>query len=179
MKFLILLILASCSTTKNINNNEKSKEIFGTDSKLIWIKDAVNISNCILGQSGLIEEVRNKKEFTFTDKTPEEVAKSLESPTKVKVKTYSYWNPFSSVIATTYANDRTSLYFNLKNNPRNKYAHVNTVFHESLHLWGYSHGDNYPKGKEDSVNYKIGSMSEKYVDDCEKFLQSKNIKVNE
>lgn len=175
MKKLILasFLISSCSTNKNIESPVESpseatspKTVFISKSRLEWLIEAARISNCVIGKKDFLDEVENFKGYTYTDKTPEQIVYVFKNPSTVYLSSYKTTNPFSSVVATTYSNDKENIYFNLRKNPRTKKAHVNTVIHEALHLWGFSHGDNYSKGKENSVNYKVGEIAEKYVDEC-------------
>jgi hypothetical protein len=45
-------------------------------------------------------------------------------------------------------------------------AMVNTALHECSHLAGYTHGDNSPVGKENSVPYWVGSKAEEVAVKC-------------
>lgn len=170
---LALFLIVSCSTSKNIESpvdapseNHAPKTVFISKSKLEWLTEAARISNCVIGKKEFLDEVESFKGYTYTDKTPDQIVYVLKNPSTAYLNSYKTTNPFSSVVATTYLGDKENIYFNLRKNPRTKKAHVNTAIHEALHLWGFSHGDNYAKGKENSVNYKVGEIAEKYVDDC-------------
>jgi len=175
IKFLLLLIIASCSMAPipsilapnyAIEVTRPVRVVFTCKSSLPWLVDLTRIANCLANNQDFINEVKTYPKFTHTDKTSTDVANSLESMQGYVISTYKTKSPFSSVIATTYKNDKKTLYLNLRKNPRRLEDMVNTVLHESLHLAGYSHGDNSPKGKEESVNYKVGSLVEKYVGVC-------------
>lgn len=140
--------------------------VFACKSSLPWLIELTKVANCVANNQDFINEVKLYPKFTYTDKTSMDVANSIESMQGFMISTYKTKSPFSSVIATTYKNDNKTLYLNLRKNPRSLENMVNTVLHESLHLAGYSHGDNSPKGKEGSVNYKVGSLAEKYVGVC-------------
>ncbi len=167
---LALCLLASCSQVKktekvNNNNNQKNElsQIFETDSDKTWLLNAIKKANCVSTFPIFLGEIEEIKSFNFTEDSGKEVAKNLKLGKVLKVKTYKTWNPWSKVNAY-FSND--TIYLNLWNNPRSLNEMVNTLIHEYSHLY-YSHNGNY-KTKEnlESVPYKIGDISEKYVSVC-------------
>lgn len=183
-KILVLLLLASCSTTvKKVEapkvetlpeievTQPHSPEVlegiehFYTKSSLAYLQKTAAIANCVLTKSGFYEEVVKTK-FTHTKKNSEEVAKDLRN-IKVELKSYQTSNPWSKAIATTTASEK-AVYFNTRRNPRGMKEMVNTAIHEGTHTVGYSHGDNYyNSSKALSVPYGVGSIGVKYVQECE------------
>jgi hypothetical protein len=141
---------------------------YSTKSSLSYMTKTAAITNCVLKNEKFLSEVASFPKYTYTTKTPQEVRKSLESMKPVIISTYRTKNPWSKAIATTYSSDKTTVYFNTRKNPRPMTEMVNTSIHEGLHLNGFSHGSNSPVGKEDSVNYRVGTIGEKYVSECEK-----------
>lgn len=141
-------------------------EVFSQKSELPWAAQVSKVSNCIIKNEAFLKEVETFSKFTHTAKTPKEVALAIKNFRPVVVSTYKTKNPWSAAIATTYSSDKTTVYFNTRKNPRPLPAMVNTAFHEGLHLNGFSHGNNSPKGKENSVNYRVGKIAEKYVEVC-------------
>lgn len=113
-------------------------------------------------------EVGSFPKYTHTASSPAEVMHAIRDLPSSRISTYRTRSPWSKVLATTYASDRSTLYLNLRKNPRPMPEMVNTVIHEGLHLAGFSHGDNSPAGKQDSVNYRVGAIAEKYVPECQK-----------
>ena len=105
------------------------------------------------------------EKFDFSDDNGSQVLEKLMSNSKT-ITTYRTKNPFSKAIATTYSTDKENMYLNTRKNPREYKFMINTVVHEFLHLVGYSHNDNNPIGKENSVNYYVGSLAEKYSKGC-------------
>lgn len=170
MRFLLLLALVSCATN-TVLTEKTDKEAgggvkFTTSSQLAWVNDLVKTANCVSNNQKYIDEVKAHKQFDYTDKTSSEVAELLGSDKIAKVSTYRTKNPVSKAIATTFAGDKDTVYLNTRRNPRDMKDMVNTLFHERFHLLGFSHGDNSPVGKENSVNYGAGAMAEKYVEEC-------------
>lgn len=184
MKFLLLLLLFACAHKQApqeapvdvvyteetpvivLDQEPLKREVFSTKSTLQWMKDTARIGNCVINNQAFLKEVEAFPKFTFTDKSSKEVADSLRNAKPVVLSTYRTKNPWSSVIATTWANDQT-VYFNTRRNPRPMPELLNTSCHEGLgHLQGWSHGDNSPVGKEDSVPYRLGAICEKYEEKC-------------
>jgi hypothetical protein len=158
---LRILLLISLSTIK-----AEAKGSFIHKSSIPWVADLTRIVNCVATNKDFINEVKNYPKFTHTGSTPEQVAISMALISGYSISTYKTKSPFSKVIATTYSGDRSTLYLNLRRNPRPMPDMVNTVFHEAMHLMGCGHGDNSPKGKEESVPYKVGSIASKYYGVC-------------
>jgi hypothetical protein len=143
----------------------KVRVVFHTEIKTQWVNDLVKYANCVINHSDFINEIESQKVFEYTEKTGYAVIAALHER-RCGLRLYATKNPFSSVIATTYANDREYLYFNTRKNPRDMKYMVNTAIHECSHLAGFSHGDNSPVGKENSVPYFIGKSSESVVEKC-------------
>lgn len=184
MKYLALLLLASCYKSPTPIATEQTpiavfpveteaakpvtpKIVYTAKSSLGYIQKVALVANCVIQNEEFLKEVGAFKKFTFTDKTPLDVMNSLKGFSPVVISTYKTKNPFTKVIATTYASDKTTIYFNTRMNPRDMSSMINTAIHEGLHLSGYSHGDNSSIGKEDSVNYRVGTIAEKYTAKCE------------
>jgi hypothetical protein len=140
------------------------KVVFTADSSLQYMKDVARVANCIANDKDFLKEVEVYPRFTFTDKTPRQVAESLRDPKPVTLSTYRTKNPWSAAIAMTI---EKVVYFNTRKNPREMKEMANTACHEGLgHIQGYGHGDNYPTGKESSVPYALGTICEKFVVRC-------------
>lgn len=192
MKFLLLLLALSCAhkyepikapevvitdpVTLPVEVNEPpvivldqgtlKKEVFTTRSSLPYMAEVARISNCVAGNTEFLKEVELYPKFTFTDKTPAQVAESLKNPKPVVLSTYRTKNPWSAAVAATIGDE---VYFNTRKNPRDMSEMIETSIHEGLgHIQGYGHGDNYPRGKENSVPWALGTMAAKYVTACEK-----------
>lgn len=175
---LLLLLTISCVTNKTYKTSSSTHSIpseqveapspsalFHTEINYEWAKELVNTSNCIWKLPEFRKEIESMVAFDYSDKTGKEVVKALNGG-KCGLRVYKTKNPWSSAIATTYATDKEYLYLNLRKNPRELAPMVNTMMHECTHLVGFSHGDNYAKGKELSVPYWIGNTAEKYVHKC-------------
>jgi hypothetical protein len=170
---LLFILISGCSHTYDYQSiaEESAKVLapeyapFKSKSNLSWINELTSTVNCVVNNREFLNEVKSFNKYTHTTATPEQVYISLINLSNFNVSTYKA-RIGSRVIATTYKSDKATLYLNLRKNPRELKYMVNTVIHEGLHLAGYSHGDNSPAGKDNSVNYKVGSIAEKYADKC-------------
>jgi hypothetical protein len=145
------------------------KVVFTTNSNLSWMHDLVKVANCITNNQDFLAEVLAVKSYTYTNATSRQVYESILNPKPVFLSTYSTRNPFSRVIATTYSSEPNAVYFNLRKNPREMSDMANTAIHEGLgHIQGWSHGDNSPIGKSESIPWKLGEIAEKYTEVCSK-----------
>lgn len=178
MKLLVaLVLLVSCahSVKKRPTPSESIPEAtdtlgpvgkFKTSLTLKWAKDLVATANCLKERPELYQRIKTSK-FTETSKTPEQIADDVKAMTS-ELKTYTYWNPFSNVIATTYSNDKENIYFNTRKNPRSMKEMVNTIFHETTHLIGYTHSSNYNnETTRKTVPYMVGQIAEDLAYLCE------------
>jgi len=138
-------------------------EYFATDSNYIWMRDLCKEANKIMHNDSFRSEVINTNEFIYTSDNGFTVYEKLTIPYVTVIRIYTSKNPWSSAIATTFTGDKENIYLNTRRNPRPMPEMVNTAIHERLHSFGYGHGSNSPVGKENSVNYKVGSIAEKYV----------------
>jgi hypothetical protein len=139
---------------------------YSVKSSLKWVKQLADVSNCVIKNEEFLKEVEAFPKYDFTTKTSKEVAQAYRSSAPSVISTYKTKNPWSKAIATTYTGDSKTIYLNLRKNPRPLKEMVNTAIHERGHGLGFSHGDNSSWGKENSVNYRVGLIAEKYVEKC-------------
>lgn len=171
LAYLLLFLITSCAsidTTPPVTTRPPETQIaFTSASNLDWVKELVKVANCVANNEAFIKEVALFPDYDYTDDKSEVVALAVKN-IKANVTTYKTANPFSAAIATTYPTDTVNVYLNIrpKANPRPMPDMVNTLFHEGLHLSGYKHGDNYANGKENSVNYRVGTIAAKYSPAC-------------
>jgi hypothetical protein len=178
--FIILLwLLQSCATNKTYQSRPIGTDSipqgqlgtalpsapFHTELKTQWVNDLVRVANCTFTHADFLKAVESKTLFDYSEHTGADVIGRMSKIT-CGIRLYSTKNPFSSAIATTYASDRSFLYLNTRKNPREMKYMVNTVIHECSHLAGYTHGDNSPVGKENSVPYWIGDKAEEVAVKC-------------
>jgi hypothetical protein len=180
LKTLLLLCLIGCATQTPIvkapaparpapieltpATPAEKKVIFTAKSTLQWVKDLADVANCVAGNEAFYQEIAAFPDYDFTDMSSLDVANAYRNMKPIDIRTYWYF--MKSVIATTYTTNETSIYLNTRSNPRPMPEMINTTFHEGGHLIGFSHGDNKPFGKENSVNYRVGSIAVKYAEGC-------------
>lgn len=177
--FIILLpLITACATNKEFRplngtdsipqveaDTENPASIFHTELKTQWVNDLVRTANCVINHAEFVSSLKAKVAFDYSDETGTNVYTRLEKAS-CGIRLYATKNPFSSAIATTYATDRKFFYLNTRKNPRPMPSMVNTAIHECTHLVGYTHGDNSPVGKENSVPYWAGDQAEKIAVKC-------------
>lgn len=175
---LIVLLLNTACVTKikyptSSTNSIPSVQVeapsspvpFHTEINYQWAKDLVKVANCLINKQEFINAIESIDKFDYSDKNGKTVIELMKGA-KCGIRVYTTKNPWSSAIATTYASDKEYLYLNLRKNPRAMGAMVNTAIHECSHIAGFSHGDNSPVGKENSVPYLIGRKAEELVHLC-------------
>ena len=103
--------------------------------------------------------------FTYTDLTPEQVFNKIASNLDlidVKILPWRPLNPWTAAIATTFKSKPGEIYINVRKVKQRSVAdYVGSTIHECLHLppFNFSHGSNSPKGKENSVNFRVGALA--------------------
>lgn len=175
MKLLLLIILLfSCVSTPEKPLQELPPgvqgEVFKYKTSHELLQRVTEKANCVLGLKEFQDEVKAIESFDYSNDNGKEVLEKLLSGS-CTVSTYitKWYSPYKcSVLATTYTGDKEKFYINIRScvYPRKEKSLLNTFFHECLHLLKYSHGDDSPAGKDNSVNYKIGSVAEKYYNNC-------------
>jgi hypothetical protein len=170
MKFLFLLVLIACTRPAPQKPAEQNSVIwsfapetavFHVRSTLPYISKVADVGNCIVKKPEFLAEVAAFPKYDYTTMSPTEVAHKLKEFHSVTLSTY--WKPVTKSIAYTVKN---TTYFNTARNPRPIPEMANTAIHEWTHVLGFGHGDNWSKGKENSVPYRVGSIAEKYVGGC-------------
>lgn len=154
------------------------ESFFGTRfvpaSKLNDVKNVIKFFDLIIDSTLCEAILKSDVKFSHTDKTKEQVVDQIRKATSVMkygaVYLRVYYSPWWNIsqrrvvantqfVAGTYEISFNTRNFNFKNTP----SAVNTLVHEFLHVIGFSHGDNSPKGKEFSVPYFVGNLAEKIV----------------
>lgn len=159
MKKILLISLMTLMIQESKANE------FTVKSSLSYLQDVAVVAKCVTTHPEFLAEVAAHGQFDYTKDSSELIAQNIKKPTNIIISTYK--KRFTKSIA--YRNVGSNvLYFNTMKNPRVMRDMVNTLIHESMHIKGYGHGDNSPKGKGNSVPYSLGNISEKYVDRCNK-----------
>lgn len=111
-----------------------------------------------------LQTIGEQDKFNHTTRTPKEVALQITEfkDLEVTIKSYKPMWRWSKAIA--YADYKTStIYFNAYKD-MSVVDRVETIFHESLHLIGFSHNGNYVTAYNLlSVPYKCSSLFVKYL----------------
>ncbi len=102
-------------------------------------------------------DIVRKKDFDFTTDTLDEILKRLEEKVSLKVGTFV---PTERQMVTVAYHRGGKAYFNSHKLERKTCSMINTLVHEYMHFVGYSHGDNSPEGKENSVPYYFGNRAQ-------------------
>ncbi len=102
-------------------------------------------------------DIIKKKRFDFTDDSLENILQRLQEKIRLKVTTF---HPNSRQMVTIAYHKGGTAYFNKYKLERKECSTINTLVHEYMHFVGYSHGDNSPVGKEDSVPYYFGNRAQ-------------------
>lgn len=177
---LSLLVLTSCSQVQTrdvgpfpgsqsieiLKPSPARSDVFRTASSIKLIQDSVRVANCVVRSEDFLQEISRFPKYDFTTLSPGAVADAYRSIKPIQVSSYQTRNPFSKVLATTYSTDRETLYINTRKFPRSLPSVVNTIIHEAGHLINFSHGNNSSVGKENSVNYRVGSIAETHTQKC-------------
>lgn len=147
------------------------KYLFSVDDSLdIKVGIAASLANQYI-MLHAYDDLLNADGFTHTNLTPEQVANQFGSwvtnaPNRsVKIKAWKPWNPWTAAIATTFKNKPNEIYINVRKiASRSLGDYINTAAHECAHLAGFGHGSNSPRGKMNSVPYKLGSMAQAWYE---------------
>lgn len=102
-------------------------------------------------------DIIKKKNFDYTDDTLPEILKRLEEKVSLEVGTFE---PTSRQMVTIAFHKGGKAFFNRHKLERKACSMINTLVHEYMHFVGYSHGDNSPVGKENSVPYYFGNRAQ-------------------
>ena len=169
--YLAIVLVSSCAT--KINTNNESSEIpvqvdglhFVTKLKSDWAISAVSSANCMMNLKSFRDEVSKIEKFDYSNDSGAQVLFNYDKLPPSEIKLYKFLNPWS---AATSFNEGQSININSRRTQRPLISMVNTLIHERGHFAGYSHNGNYQSGNENSVNYKMGSVSEKHFSECAK-----------
>ncbi|MES2528723.1 MAG: hypothetical protein V4598_16685 [Bdellovibrionota bacterium] len=102
-------------------------------------------------------DIIKRKEFDYTTDSLPEILKRLEEKVRLKVSTFE---PNERQMVTVAFHKGGTAYFNEMKLERKTCSMINTLVHEYMHFAGYSHGDNSPEGKENSVPYYFGNRAQ-------------------
>lgn len=137
-------------------NDKASREV---------ITIAIAKATAIMCDKNFYREISEVKSFTHTEDASCEIFEHIKFTFEIyniDVVTYKSRNPWSKANGYTKKRKPFKIYVNTRKiNKRSVNAWVGFLIHETCHLAGYSHGSNSPKGKENSVPYKVGSIAKR------------------
>lgn len=111
-----------------------------------------------------LDRIRSVSSFYFTDHSPEIVAQRIPrimDHLEIYIRPYKPLNPFSKAISHSEGNE---IFINTRKFYFPFIDRVETIYHESTHLCGYSHNGNRPTVNNlRSVPYLTASLFAKYV----------------
>lgn len=140
----------------------ESVKVFSFRSSLNLIKNVNECANKVVNDKEFQEELKSVERFDFSNASGETVLNKLLNH-KCVIQSYKTKNPFSKVLATTYINNKTDVYLNMR-----KYQTIEawsgTSIHECSHNFGFSHGNNSSAGKQNSVPYFIGFLGQRHAE---------------
>lgn len=102
-------------------------------------------------------DIVKREHFDFTDDTIPQILKRFRENVSLEVGTFE---PSSKQMVTIAFHQNGKAYFNKYKLERGTCSMINTLVHEYMHFVGYSHGDNSPVGKENSVPYYFGKRAQ-------------------
>ena len=150
----------SCSTQKTVTVIDPAPtplNLIEDKTGLDYVISAVEKANECLDNPKFIKALNDFKEYEFTDKTPAEISKiAFDAKDSLEVYTYSYFNPFSSVLAYREGN---KMFLRSQKLPRSISSIFQSIIHEYFHVLGFDHPFYYEKGRENSVPYKAADLS--------------------
>lgn len=151
---------------KNLNTNTYiTVEVTGfSSSEYPEMKEALIYSFKYQSSGEYKNMVQNKTNWTYTELSGPQIYTKMLSYLNLnqtyEIGAYRTVNPWSSALAKT-VNGKVYL------NTRKSWdmpQYGDTITHELMHIMGFSHGDNSPEGKENSVPYFIGYQTKAYIE---------------
>jgi len=102
-------------------------------------------------------DVIGREKFSFSDETLMDAIERLKSPKFMRLRTFDGSADNGHVFA--YQSEGAA-YLNRDRLNRKECSLINTLVHEYMHFVGYSHGDNDPNGKNESIPYYFGDRAQ-------------------
>lgn len=102
-------------------------------------------------------DVIGREKFSFSEDSLAEIIDRLKSPKFMRLRTFDGSRDNGHVFA--YQSEGAA-YLNSDRLNRKSCSLINTLVHEYMHFVGYSHGDNDPQGKNESIPYYFGDRAQ-------------------
>jgi len=117
------------------------------------------------------DNIKNVSRFTYTTMSSYEVWQFIAGNHIFTECVVKPWRPkwrWTSAIATTFAKEPGVVYINMyKIDSRNMFDYVATLTHESLHILGFNHGNNFNQHKEpkfSSVPIYVAKLAKEWAE---------------
>lgn len=128
------------------------------------LMEASVIAEMVLRDANFLQTITDRPlSFTHTTDKPIWVSAKIRSGVlhnEIAVLEYKTWNPWSAAIGYS---DGQDIYVNIRKIPSlSVLDYVGNFVHEFCHHIGYGHGNNSPKGKQNSVPYWCGTLAMKH-----------------
>ena len=144
-----------------------TSDMFINETQIPKIQQACDRADIFLND--YLSIIKQETHFTHTKLTVNQVYDSIKVGLDLKprlvVRLYRSRLPWSKAIGYTTKGSSIIFLNSRMIDSRSTHDYVNTLVHEALHttiLGGFSHGSNNPRGKEQSVNYRIGQLAEEF-----------------
>lgn len=149
------------------------KVIFADENA--YVQKATTMANTILGNEEFYQKIRQQEKFDLSTAKPSIIAELIKSSGlefKVELFYPSGWRAikYRNTFAYTDPNYPNTLFLNLKKLDREIEDIAATIIHECIHAldqeavdYTFGHGNNSPKGKENTAPYWIGNLAYKLL----------------
>ena len=112
----------------------------------------------------LFKELEKKMDFDMSNCRGRFIAQIIRDyRSTTQIKTYRPWNPWSKALAYVSPKEPNVIYINSRRLNRSIASIAGSIAHETIHVLdnkytdaNFGHGNNSPKGKENTVPYWIG-----------------------
>lgn len=173
IKLLLLVAVYACASNNKkqdpINNDPVQSELLIIDKTgNERMKKLVAVSNCVINKKSFQDELKSIENFTNIEENGEHVLNKILKSKQGFVNFYTQnWFAYKFTPVHGYVNNGSDqIYINTRTFGRENKSVVNTIVHEMSHVAGYKHQGNSPKGNQESVPYKVGSVAENNVEGC-------------
>jgi hypothetical protein len=121
------------------------------------IEDSAKTVGKLFSNTLFLNAVANHGKFDHTKLNAYEVANLILHTREIQIYVGFYSNFFTRAIAYE-RNGR--IFFNTRKEAAGTWANI---MHESLHVLGFSHNGNTPRGNENSVPYKLPEIAKRFI----------------
>lgn len=158
----------------------------GSNEKVI---DCVEFINQLFEEDFFYDSISDIDHFTHTEYSKSEILEKIKNVNGITtVKLYKSLNPWTRSNAYVSPKHKNTLFLNTRKLWRDKGDIINTIMHECVHVIDFNdnnkidfgHGDNYSRGKENSVPYRIGQLAKDlYLKSLESEMEIESIELDD